>query len=35
MPSILKITFPVLYKMSSFLKAMGAFESYEKAEILA
>ncbi|MGP0128882.1 MAG: alpha/beta fold hydrolase [cyanobacterium endosymbiont of Rhopalodia musculus] len=35
MPSILKVTFPILYKFLPFLKAMGPFESYEKAEILA
>ncbi len=35
MPSIFKITFPILYKVLPFLKAMGPFESYEEAETLA
>ncbi|GBF82321.1 alpha/beta fold hydrolase [Aphanothece sacrum] len=35
MPSIFKITFPILYKVLPFLKAMGPFNSYEQAEILA
>ena len=35
MPSIFKITFPLLYKVLPFLKAMGPFKSYESAETLA
>ena len=31
MPRILKFTFPLLYRMLSFLKAMGPFASYEQA----
>lgn len=34
-PSIWKITFPVLYKILPFLKTMGPFNSYEEAETLA
>lgn len=32
MPSILKLTFPVLYRVLPFLKSMGPFPSYESAE---
>lgn len=35
MPSICKITFPVLYRVLPFLKTMGPFDSYEEVEILA
>ncbi|RAM52955.1 MAG: alpha/beta hydrolase [Hapalosiphonaceae cyanobacterium JJU2] len=35
MPSFLKMTFPILYRFLSFLKAMGPFASYEAAEIQA
>jgi pimeloyl-ACP methyl ester carboxylesterase len=35
MPSIFKVTFPILYKTLPFLKAMGPFNSYEEAENLA
>ena len=35
MPSIWKITFPILYKVLPFLKTMEPFNSYEEAEILA
>jgi pimeloyl-ACP methyl ester carboxylesterase len=31
-PSFLKITFPILYRVLPFLKAMGPFASYEEAE---
>ena len=31
-PSFLKITFPMLYRVLPFLKAMGPFASYEQAE---
>ena len=34
-PSIFKLTFPILYKVLPFLKAMGPFSSYEDAEKLA
>ncbi|MEQ9622400.1 alpha/beta fold hydrolase [Coleofasciculus chthonoplastes] len=32
MPSLLKVTFPLLYRVLPFLKGMGPFESYEDAE---
>jgi pimeloyl-ACP methyl ester carboxylesterase len=32
MPSLLKVTFPLLYLVLPFLKGMGPFESYEDAE---
>lgn len=32
MPSLLKITFPILYRVLPFLKGMGPFASYEDAE---
>ncbi|NEQ69087.1 MAG: alpha/beta hydrolase [Symploca sp. SIO2D2] len=32
LPSLFKITFPLLYRSLSFLKGMGPFESYEQAE---
>jgi pimeloyl-ACP methyl ester carboxylesterase len=32
MPSILKLTFPLLYRVLPFLKSMGPFTSYESAE---
>jgi pimeloyl-ACP methyl ester carboxylesterase len=32
MPSFLKITFPLLYRVLPFLKSMGPFASYEEAE---
>ena len=32
MPNILKLTFPLLYKVLPFLKTMGPFASYEEAE---
>ena len=32
MPSVLKVTFPILYRVLSFLKGMGPFASYEEAE---
>lgn len=32
MPSLLKITFPLLYRVLPFLKGMGPFASYEDAE---
>jgi pimeloyl-ACP methyl ester carboxylesterase len=32
MPSFLKLTFPLLYKVLPFLKTMGPFTSYEEAE---
>ncbi len=32
MPSLLKLTFPLLYKVLPFLKTMGPFTSYEEAE---
>ena len=32
MPSFLKITFPLLYRLLPFLKGMGPFDSYEEAE---
>lgn len=32
MPSFLKITFPLLYRVLPFLKGMGPFTSYEEAE---
>ncbi|MEA5534895.1 alpha/beta hydrolase [Crocosphaera sp. XPORK-15E] len=35
MPSMFKVTFPLLYKVLPFLKAMGPFNSYEDAEKLA
>jgi pimeloyl-ACP methyl ester carboxylesterase len=35
MPSWLKITFPILYRVLPFLKGMGPFNSYEEAETLA
>lgn len=35
MPDFLKITFPFLYGVLPFLKAMGPFDSYEQALILA
>ncbi|MEA5508930.1 alpha/beta hydrolase [Crocosphaera sp. UHCC 0190] len=35
MPSMFKVTFPLLYKVLPFLKAMGPFNSYEEAEKLA
>lgn len=35
MPSMFKVTFPILYKVLPFLKAMGPFNSYEEAETLA
>ena len=35
MPSVFKVTFPILYKVLPFLKAMGPFNSYEEAEKLA
>ena len=35
MPSVFKVTFPILYKLLPFLKAMGPFNSYEQAENLA
>jgi pimeloyl-ACP methyl ester carboxylesterase len=35
MPSFLKITFPFLYRVLPFLKAMGPFDSYEQALSLA
>ncbi len=35
MPSFLKVTFPILYRFLSFLKAMGPFASYEAAETQA
>lgn len=35
MPSFLKITFPFLYRVLPFLKAMGPFDSYEQALNLA
>ncbi|ACK67932.1 alpha/beta hydrolase fold protein [Rippkaea orientalis PCC 8801] len=35
MPSLFKITFPVLYQVLPFLKLMGPFENYEIAETFA
>jgi pimeloyl-ACP methyl ester carboxylesterase len=35
MPRWLKISFPILYRVLSFLKLMGPFPSYEAAEALA
>ncbi|MBE9128788.1 alpha/beta fold hydrolase [Coleofasciculus sp. LEGE 07081] len=35
MPSSLKVTFPLLYRVLPFLKMMGPFASYEEAEIQA
>lgn len=35
MPSLLKLTFPLLYRFLSFLKGMGPFASYEAAEAQA
>ena len=35
MPEFLKITFPFLYRVLPFLKAMGPFETYEQALTLA
>ncbi|WP_414564804.1 MULTISPECIES: alpha/beta fold hydrolase [unclassified Anabaena] len=35
MPSLLKLTFPLLYRFLSFLKGMGPFASYEEAEAQA
>ncbi|HAC65572.1 MAG TPA: alpha/beta hydrolase [Cyanothece sp. UBA12306] len=35
MPSIFKVTFPLLYQVLPFLKAMGPFKSYQAAETLA
>jgi pimeloyl-ACP methyl ester carboxylesterase len=35
MPSLLKLTFPLLYSFLSFLKGMGPFASYEAAEVQA
>lgn len=32
MPSFLKLTFPILYRVLPFLKGMGPFASYEEAE---
>ncbi|NEP01698.1 MAG: alpha/beta hydrolase [Symploca sp. SIO2E9] len=32
MPSLLKVTFPLLYRVLPFLKGMGPFASYEQAE---
>ncbi|HEY9798935.1 MAG TPA: alpha/beta hydrolase [Leptolyngbyaceae cyanobacterium] len=32
MPSLFRLTFPLLYRFLSFLKAMGPFSSYEQAE---
>ncbi len=32
MPSLFKLTFPLLYRVLSFLKTMGPFASYEEAE---
>ncbi|MFM2061751.1 MAG: hypothetical protein RLZZ507_1421 [Cyanobacteriota bacterium] len=32
MPSLLKLTFPLLYRVLPFLKTMGPFTSYEEAE---
>ncbi|MEA5574930.1 alpha/beta hydrolase [Anabaena sp. UHCC 0451] len=32
MPSLLKLTFPLLYRVLPFLKSMGPFTSYEEAE---
>lgn len=33
MPSFLKLSFPLLYKVLPFLKSMGPFASYEEAEV--
>ncbi|WP_414576210.1 alpha/beta fold hydrolase [Anabaena sp. CCY 9402-a] len=35
MPSILRLTFPLLYRYLSFLKGMGPFTSYDVAEVQA